>query len=254
MKSKFLKMAVVALGALAFVNCSSETNPVDPNTNSEISSGSVGELPDDPALGNSSDSQGVGDQGNPANPDVPVSSASEPAAVSSSTVDTNTPVASSSSVAPQEPVSSSSVAPAVASSSSVAPVASSSSVAPQEAPKGIFLANDTDENKNYMEVVYQTKTGDNGGGVLAYPKNLSTTQKHGVVLWGPGGGTEPTAYEGIIRRLASHGFVVIATSESPDGMDRGKPALDWLAKKNETPGDPLYQKLDMTKVGASGHS
>lgn len=51
-----------------------------------------------------------------------------------------------------------------------------------------------------------------------------------------------------------HGFVVIATSESPDGTGRGKPALDWLEKKNNTPGDPLYQKLDMTKVGASGHS
>ena len=61
-------------------------------------------------------------------------------------------------------------------------------------------------------------------------------------------------YEGIIRRLASHGFVVVATSESPDGTNRGIPALDWLAKKNTTQGDVLYGKLDMTKVGASGHS
>lgn len=140
------------------------------------------------------------------------------------------------------------------SSSETVEPASSSSVAAQPAPKGIFLSNDTDENKNYMEVEYFTKTGDNGGAVLAYPKRLSETQKHGVVLWGPGGGTEPTAYEGLIKRLASHGFVVIATSESPDGTGRGKPALDWLEKKNNTPGDPLYQKLDMTKVGASGHS
>jgi hypothetical protein len=48
--------------------------------------------------------------------------------------------------------------------------------------------------------------------------------------------------------------VVVATSESPDGTNRGIPALDWLAKKNSTPGDVLYGKLDMTKVGASGHS
>ncbi|SHK99963.1 hypothetical protein SAMN05720764_10696 [Fibrobacter sp. UWH5] len=130
----------------------------------------------------------------------------------------------------------------------------SSSAVVQEAPKGIFLANDTDENKDYMEVEYFTNTGDNGGAILAYPKRLSETQKHGVVLWGPGGGSSPSQYEGIIRRLASHGFVVIATSESPDGTGRGKPALDWLEKKNNTPGDPLYQKLDMTKVGASGHS
>ena len=155
------------------------------------------------------------------------------------------------------PASSETVAPAssetvVASSSSEAKVESSSS---EEAkPDGIFLSDDTDENKNYMEVEYFRNSADNGGGVLCYPKRLSDTKKHGVVLWGPGGGTNPNDYEGIIRRLASHGFVVVATSESPDGTNRGIPALNWLEKKNNTQGDPLYQKLDMTKVGASGHS
>ena len=97
-------------------------------------------------------------------------------------------------------------------------------------------------------------TADNGGGVLCYPKRLSDTKKHGVILWGPGGGSNPNDYEGIIRRLASHGFVVVATSESPDGTGRGIPALNWLEKKSTTQGDPLFGKLDMTKVGASGHS
>ncbi len=232
MKTSFLKMAVVALSALAFMNCGENSNPA--NSGPENSSAST-EIPGDLNPTSSDTAQ------------APASSGSEQVGPGE-----QTPASSGSEqVGPGVAGSSSSVVPAV-SSSSEAPK-SSSSVEP-EAPKGIFLATDTDENKNYMEVEYFTNTGDNGRGVLAYPKRLSDTQKHGVVLWGPGGGTEPTAYEGIIRRLASHGFVVIATNESPDGTGRGKPALDWLAKKNETPGDPLYQKLDMTKVGASGHS
>ena len=148
--------------------------------------------------------------------------------------------------------SSSEVANPQSSSSEAVPVVSSSSE--EVKPEGIFLSDDTDENKNYMEVEYIKNTADNGGGVLCYPKRLSDTKKHGVILWGPGGGSNPNDYEGIIRRLASHGFVVVATSESPDGTGRGIPALNWLEKKSTTQGDPLFGKLDMTKVGASGHS
>ena len=170
---------------------------------------------------------------------VPTSSAagSDPVPTSSSAVDS--------------PKSSSSEAVKPASSSSEKVASSSSEV---KADDGIFLVDGKEEEKNYLEVEYIKNTADNGGGVLCYPKQLSNTKKHGVILWGPGGGSSPNDYEGIIRRLASHGFVVVATSESPDGTNRGIPALDWLAKKNSTQGDVLYGKLDMTKVGASGHS
>lgn len=292
MKSRFFKgfavKGLILASALAFVNCDDSSSPntdndpvvtpassasadpsVDPTVDPTIdptvdpSIPSVDPITGEPVVGSSASTDSFvnpseGTVVDPTiDPTVGSSASNNPAETPASSA-SDTP-ASSASVNPASsatvaPASSAAVTPAV-SSSSVAQVPSSSSAAPiQEAPKGIFLATDTDENKNYMEVVYQTHTGDNGGGVLAYPKRLSDTQKHGVVLWGPGGGTEPTAYEGLIKRLASHGFVVIATSESPDGTGRGKPALDWLAKKNETPGDPLYQKLDMTKVGASGHS
>ena len=151
----------------------------------------------------------------------------------------------------ENPASCSSEAVTPASSSSEQVVSSSSEA---KAAGGVFLAEGTDEDKDQMQVEYIEHTGDNGGGILAYPKQLSNDKKHAVVLWGPGGGTEPGAYSGIIRRLASHGFIVVATSESPDGTGRGKPMLDWLAKKNDTQGDPLYGKVDMTKVGCSGHS
>lgn len=171
------------------------------------------------------------------------------------------PLPASSSSENVKPASSSSeaVKPASSSSEVVKPASSSSekvasSSSEEKVDDGIFLVDGKEEEKNYLEVEYIKNTADNGGGVLCYPKQLSNTKKHGVILWGPGGGSSPNDYEGIIRRLASHGFVVVATSESPDGTNRGIPALDWLAKKNSTPGDVLYGKLDMTKVGASGHS
>ena len=280
MKSMYFKNLakglVIVSAALALINCDDSTsaandtisdpsqpaieNPVDDptNTTNPADPSQPGEVVNDPTqqpsqqgevIGGGSENPATDPSTNPStdptNPDVtiPASSGSENPASSGSEV-----------VGPSDPVAQSSSSEAVkpASSSSEQKVESSSSEAKVES--GIFLSDDTDENKDYMEVTYIERTGDNGGAILAYPKRLSDTKKHAVVLWGPGGGTEPGAYSGIIKRLASHGFVVIATSESPDGTGRGKPALDWLENKNNTPGDPLYGKLDMTKVGCSGHS
>jgi hypothetical protein len=285
MKSKLLKTVVLA-SSLVFLNCgddavtsamgdysntisSSSAEEVQPGTSSdsqgtagtEISSSSAVQQNNDAILPGSSasveagssatvpgSSADVGPQAGSSSAAAPGAESSADVAASSSSVDAP---ASSSATAPA--VSSSSVsAPAVSSSSSEKKVESSSSEAAK--PKGIFLAEGTDETKDQLKVKYIEHTVDNGGGILAYPEQLSNDKKHAVVLWGPGGGTEPGAYGGIIRRLASHGFIVVATSDSPDGTGRGKPALDWLAKKNNDPNDPLYQKIDMTKVGCSGHS
>ena len=211
----------------------------------------------DPAIGVSSSSVfiGGGPGGDVANP------ASSEATTPTSSATALNP-ASSSVVAPASsetvtPASSSSGTVAVASSSSNAVTSSATNVSSSSEAKpagGVFLAEGTDENKDQMEVEYIERTGHDGGGILSYPKRLSADKKHAVVVWGPGGGTEPGAYGGMIRRLASHGFVVIALRESPGNTSQGKPALDWLEKKNKDPNDPLYQKLDMTKVGCSGHS
>ena len=127
---------------------------------------------------------------------------------------------------------------------------------PSEAakPKGIFLAEGKEEEKDLMRVVYKTNTGWDGAGILAYPEQLSKDQKHGIVVWGPGGGTAPSAYEGMIRRLASHGFVVIALKESPGNASQAINALDWMDRQNKDRNSPLYDKLDMNVVGCSGHS
>ena len=283
MKSKILKIAVLA-SAIAFINCGDETalapylnggaqgvSSSSGDVESEISSSDVA-LPGSSANAETgsetSSSSGAVQQGS--NTDAPASSSDESCLASSlpdacgpgtnplPTSSSDAAVASSadaqsatSSANVQEPASSSSEAAKPASSSSEKKVESSSSA---EAPKGIFLASGKEEEKDQMQVEYKTRTGWDGGGILSYPKQLSSTQKHGVVVWGPGGGTEPGAYEGMIRRLASHGFVVIALKESPGDASQAIKALDWLDKQNKDQNSPLFGKLDMNTVGCSGHS
>ena len=186
---------------------------------------------------------------------LPNACGDEPGPGSVDTTVTNPPVLSSSSeiIVDPAPLSSSSACEIPA--SSTAEVSSSSEEAKPDVPK-IFLANDKEEEKNYMEVEYKTNTGWDGEGILAYPKRLTDNpdQKHAVVVWGPGGGTKPSAYEGMIRRLASHGFVVVALKESPGNATQAIKALDWLDGLNKDSNSPLFGKLDMNTVGCSGHS
>ena len=286
MKSKLFKSMVLA-STLVFWNCGDESTSA-PSFNDFGALSSAGEIAQPQSAGStqpassetvqpgsngSANQQGGEQNGNgevvpDSNASVPGSSADVGSQAESSSATGPAPESSavvpesSSAAAPSSadtpassavaPASSSDAAPAVSSSSSEKKVESSSSE--EVKPQGVFLAEGKDETKDQLKVKFIERTGHDGGGILAYPEQLSTTQKHGIVVWGPGGGTEPGAYGGMIRRLASHGFVVIALRESPGNASQGKPALDWLAKKNNDPNDPLYQKLDMNVVGCSGHS
>ena len=118
----------------------------------------------------------------------------------------------------------------------------------------IFLSPGKEEEKDQLQVEYLKGTGPDGQAILSYPSQLSSEKKHGVIVWGPGGGTEPGAYEGMIRRLASHGFVVIGISSSPGDASKAIAALNWLDEKNNASDGPLSGKLDLEVVGCSGHS
>lgn len=251
MKSKIFKGVILA-SAIAFINCGDDS-ATSPSSTGDISSSSI----EATAESSSSDDKCLASSLPNACGDAPVSSSgiaptssSEIAPASSSDV---APASSADALSSSSDVQSSSSD--VASSSSVARSSSSEQVSSSsEAPKGIFLANGKEEEKDQLKVVYKTNTGWDNKGILAYPEQLSSDQKHGVVVWGPGGGTEPGAYEGMIRRLASHGFVVIALSVSPGDASQASKAIDWLENKNKDSNDPFYQKLELTKVGCSGHS
>lgn len=78
--------------------------------------------------------------------------------------------------------------------------------------------------------------------------------KHPIFIWGPGRGTQVRDYETLMRRIASHGFVVYSElSRAADGTEMVA-AMTWLMNENERSGSPYYQKLDGSKIGVGGHS
>jgi len=127
-----------------------------------------------------------------------------------------------------------------------------------EEPKEVtvFLAGDNVNQDGPCRVTRLENTGPDGGCILAYPENMSEDPyvKHGVIIWGPGGGEKPSAYLGAINRLASHGFVVLALSSSPGDGNSASAAINWLEERNNMTEGPLAGKLIMDRVGCSGHS
>jgi hypothetical protein len=80
---------------------------------------------------------------------------------------------------------------------------------------------------------------------------------HPVITWGNGTGSNPPMYKGLLNHLATHGFVVIG-SNSPN-VARGNPApmvvgATWVIEQNADPSSVMYQRIDTTHVGATGHS
>jgi predicted dienelactone hydrolase len=92
---------------------------------------------------------------------------------------------------------------------------------------------------------------------LYRPKDLSQGYCHPIVTWGNGTGDQPKTYEVLIKQLASHGFVVVASLSSQTAQGTPLPQIagvDWMLKENEDPASPLYHHLDTAHIGATGHS
>jgi hypothetical protein len=78
-----------------------------------------------------------------------------------------------------------------------------------------------------------------------------------VITWGNGTCAQPEGYGALLRYVASYGYFVVAANSRWVGSGTPAPmlhALDYAAAANMDSTSPYYQKLDMTKVGAMGHS
>jgi len=78
-----------------------------------------------------------------------------------------------------------------------------------------------------------------------------------VITWGNGTCAPPESYGALLRYVASYGFFVVAANSRQVGSGSPAPmlhALDFAAAANKDSTSPYYQKLDMSKVGAMGHS
>ena len=104
--------------------------------------------------------------------------------------------------------------------------------------------------------------GADGGPAVAFtmfrPKDLGQGGLcHPLITWGNGTGANPTLYKVLLNQLASHGFVVIA-SDSPNVAQGDPPPMvagvTWVLAQNDDPTSELYQRIDTTHIGATGHS
>lgn len=144
----------------------------------------------------------------------------------------------------------------IKSSSSVAEISSSSAIVPAEKAIVLEVTNHDDYEKGGPFKTKQITGGAHDGDIIIMPENLTTDPNkiHGVIIWGPGGGTKPDAYGQVTGQLASYGFVVYGTWQSGGSGDEMTAAIDWLEKQNKDPNSVFYQKLKLDKVGVSGHS
>jgi hypothetical protein len=114
----------------------------------------------------------------------------------------------------------------------------------------------TTDGDGPFEVTQNLSSGPEGQSGLFYPTKLGENGvKHPIFVWGCGGTATPSSYANELKRIASHGFVVIA--EVSNIGDDGKPLLaaaDWIVAENARQGSELYGMLDTTRLGLGGHS
>jgi hypothetical protein len=78
---------------------------------------------------------------------------------------------------------------------------------------------------------------------------------HPVILWGNGTFSSPSNYAAFLTHLASHGFIVAAANTSNAGNGSQMLAcLAFLTTQNSTSSSVFFQRVDLDRVGASGHS
>jgi pimeloyl-ACP methyl ester carboxylesterase len=92
--------------------------------------------------------------------------------------------------------------------------------------------------------------------VVVHPADLGAGgARHPIVTWGNGSNAGPDRYTGVMRHLASWGFVVIAsTSTTTASGTEMLQAARHLVAENDDPASRFAGTLDPTRVAAAGHS
>jgi pimeloyl-ACP methyl ester carboxylesterase len=117
-------------------------------------------------------------------------------------------------------------------------------------------AADTVEAHYKVAGPWTVATADAPGYKLYYPADLGAGGvKHPIITWGNGTNAVPTQYPGLLNQLASWGFAVVASTDTTTGTGSEMiAAAQYLIDRNTDSSSVFYGKLDVTKVGAVGHS
>lgn len=102
-----------------------------------------------------------------------------------------------------------------------------------------------------------TVVGDTGPENAYYifrPQTLRSNA-HPIAVFCAGSGSHPRNYDALLTSLASHGVIVIASTDpyQGDGI-KANAGVNWLMEQNETGKSDYHQKLIPSKVLAIGHS
>lgn len=91
---------------------------------------------------------------------------------------------------------------------------------------------------------------------LYHPANLGAGGvKHPIITWGNGTNATPAQYPGVLNQLASWGFAVIASTDTTTGTGSEMiAAAQYMVARNSDASSPFNGKLDVTRIGAAGHS
>jgi pimeloyl-ACP methyl ester carboxylesterase len=87
------------------------------------------------------------------------------------------------------------------------------------------------------------------------PACMREGEKYPVITWGNGTCGQTEGYGSLLRYVASHGYVVFASNSRYTGNNGAMTkALDFAEAANQDAESVYYNRLDLTKIGAMGHS
>ncbi len=102
----------------------------------------------------------------------------------------------------------------------------------------------------------ETNLGPNAAYDIVRPMQLGEDgRRHPIISWNNGTRYQIDRYQDLLDHWASHGFVVMgAHTNRTAGGAVHKTAIDWLVAENARAGSVYFGMLDLTKIGAAGHS
>lgn len=106
-----------------------------------------------------------------------------------------------------------------------------------------------DREEQLCDIWYPSELGTNP------IKGLTRGFRHPMISWANGSGQTPEVYEDYLRHLASWGFIVVAARDKSTGNgDTTIDATRYMIAEAESPSSLFYNRIDVAKIGAAGHS
>lgn len=111
-------------------------------------------------------------------------------------------------------------------------------------------------NSQAKPVPTEIKSLTDGNKKVYYPASLEVeTKQYPVVVWANGTGCATDTYDGLLKKIAEGGYIVVADSSvmTADGKAQID-SIDYIIGKNSDTGSVFCGKVDTGKIGAAGHS